>query len=118
MAARIQSNSTLSPTWSQLLSRPKELLYKEPLFFSSRFHDDPIGKCFIFVLIFSLTGFLTQEERKPFDKTEWPEEVDYVTYQFLMMNFISCIMSELCIHLHFRNLFRLDICQPRTCMIP
>lgn len=40
------------------------------------------------------------------------------THQLLMMNFISWVMPELCIHLHFRYLFCFNIGQPRTCSAP
>ena len=60
-------------------------ILKGLFFFSSYFHDKPIGKHVIFVLIFSLTGFLAQEECESLGKTEWPEEVDYAAYQFLII---------------------------------
>lgn len=40
------------------------------------------------------------------------------THQLLMMNFISWVMPEFRIHLHFRNLFCFNIGQPRTCIAP
>lgn len=40
------------------------------------------------------------------------------THQLLMMNFISWVMPELCIHLHFRYLFCFNIGQPGTCVVP
>lgn len=40
------------------------------------------------------------------------------THQLLMMNFISWVMPELRIHLHFRYLFCFNIGQPGTCIAP
>jgi len=40
------------------------------------------------------------------------------THQLLMMNFISWVMPELRIHLHFRYLFCFNVGQPGTCIAP
>ena len=86
----ICSNSCPLSRWCYLsISYTKNYHLKSLFFFSFYFHDAPIGKHVIFVLIFSLTGFLAQEECESFVKTEWQEEVDYVTYQFLFIYFLK-----------------------------